>query len=158
MNNEIWFVFDGKKIVLDSDPFEKHNGYFYLPDGRIGHANNMTELSNGKITVKNSFDCPQSKQVRAFTVKMQDFDVEFDNGLPIRFWIEKKNNQTKKMFSEDELKRLQRAAQKLCDNCKFGEPKFGITVAAFVVANKNEPFVCVAECIDNFKQWKDSPR
>lgn len=168
MNNEIWFVLDGKKIVLDSDPFEKHNGYFYLPGGAIGHANNMAELLAGKIEVKREFDCPKAKHVPAFTVRMQNFDVEFDNGIPVRFWYN-----LQKTCKSEHLHQLQLAAQKICDRCKFGttikhDPSkrtpmfpadheyFGVTVKEFVVANKDESSVYNAIVVDNYQTWINS--
>jgi len=155
MNNEIWFVLDGKKIVLNSDPFEKHNGYFYLPGGAIGHANNMAELLAGKIEVKGEFDCPKAKHVPAFTVRMQNFDVEFDNGIPVRFWYN-----LQKTCKAEHLHQLQLAAQKICDRCKFGttisSEHFGVTVKEFVIANKDEPSVYSALVTEDYKTWINS--
>ena len=163
MNNEIHFIFENKKTVLDNDPFETHNGYFYLPDGRVGHANNLAELLRGQIEVKNNFDCPKSKFVPAFTVRMQDFDVEFDQGIPVRFWLERKNNQgIKKIISEEELLRAQKAAQKICNTCQFGQidkqsgGTFGDSVKSFVKTSDSNLYY--ADVLDLYQQWVSSPR
>lgn len=113
ISSEIRFVYNNEKYILDKDPFKSDKGYFYLPDGKLGWAESWRALNEGQIQIKNQLPLAKAKIVKAFTIRMNGFDVEFDKGFPFRIWMERLN------AKDDSLCASRLTAQKLMDNCGF---------------------------------------
>lgn len=134
-SSDIRFTFNGDKYVLEKDPFKSDKGYFRLPDGKIYKADSFDKLVCGEIHAIENISLPEAKQVRAFTVRMNGFAVEFDKGVPFKIWVDGKVK-----AKDEDVKKFRSVAQKLMNDCGFS-----VTVEEFKTVDY-EKGCFVAKC------------